>query len=458
MYSLKKFSCIFFLLFIISTGSAHSQVSLKELLHNVDNYAPALITDAANVRIRQLQADAANYNWLPSLKLNYQADIGTNNNLPGGYFSYGIVPGNSRVRTAGNDNTILTDLGIAAFDWEIYNFGAYSAQRKVAASNVRTEQARFGLSKYQLEATAVTYYLQLSRLQELLQVQAHNISRTEEIARSIRALTRSGVRAGVDTSIAIAELSKARLNYIELQNAFRQTQLMLSNISGMDTTMMVADTAYVMRLPELMLQSANTTADTETNPFLQPYELAYRNNLDQEQLVRKSYNPKISLDAAAWSRASSVTTTDEFRPLNTGLGFDRSNYLVGIGITYNVFDLKRKQLQLHVQQAATDLAQKQLDEQRRAIALHINSADAELETAQQRQSEIPQQLSAARAAYRQKLSLYRNGLTDILELDAALNVLYRAETDAITAKYLYSQALLKKAFATGKLTRLFDTL
>ena len=60
-------------------------------------------------------------------------------------------------------------------------------------------------------------------------------------------------------------------------------------------------------------------------------------------------------------------------------------------------------------------------------------------------------LEAARAAYRQKLSLYRNGLTNMIELNMALNLLYRAETDLAEARYSYCRFAFKKAMFENQL-------
>ena len=356
--------CLYLLLPTMAMAQSAAPVSLKNLLQLVDTKAPSLLADSANVRIRQAQEAATRYNWLPSLKLDYQADLGTNNNLPGGYFSYGIVPGNSRVRTDGNSSTILTDLGIVSFDWEFCNFGGYAAQRQVAASDVAVAQAGFAQSRYNLQAYAIGYYFQLVRLQDQLAIQARTIQRNEEIVRSIGALARSGVRAGVDTSIAVAELSKARLNYIELANQQEEARLQLATLSGLNAETIIPDTSYEQKLITGFATLPLELPATGSHPFLKPYEYAVQNSLDREKLVRKSYNPKLSLDAAAWGRGSSVSAADQFRPLGDGWGFERGNYLAGIGISYNLFDLKREQLQLHIQQAATDYARRRLDDER----------------------------------------------------------------------------------------------
>lgn len=434
-------------------------LTLKELLNRVNQKAPALLADSAAITIRQAQATETRSNWLPNLKLNYQTDIGTNNNTAGPYFGFGIVPSNSRgVRVDNNTNAVLVNMGVAAFDWEVYNFGSYGAQNKVANSNIKVEQNHFAQSKYQLQAYSIGYYIQLMRLQDYLTIQARNIQRNSEIRRSIESLAKSGVRPGVDTSIAEAELSKARLNYIELDNQFKQIQLQLSAISGLPYQAIVSDTSAQSRLISKAILPQLYKVDTANNPMINYYRSILQNSQQREELVKKQYNPKILIEAAAWGRGTSVDATDHFNSLSSGFDINRDNYLVGLGISYNLFDLRRKQLKLRTQKTETDYALKQLDDQKSLLALGVNQADAELNTAKQRLAEIPNQLKAANAGYRQKLSLYNSGLTDIIELNAALNILYRAETDYAQAKFSYTSALFQKAVTCNQVDTVLNLL
>ncbi|SEO72911.1 TolC family protein [Mucilaginibacter sp. OK283] len=434
-------------------------IGLKTLLNQVNANAPTLITDSAAIGIRQAQAAETHSNWLPNLKLNYQADIGTNNNVAGPYFGFGIIPSDSRgVRTTNNTTAVSANVGVAALDWEVYNFGAYGAQNKVANSDIRMQQSQFANSKYQLQAYTIGNYLLLMRLQNFLDIQSRNIQRNVEIRRSVQSLAKSGVRAGVDTSIAEAELSKARLNYIELANQVKQVQLQLSAVSGLPYQSIVPDTAAETALIAQPASLQSIDQDTVNHPLINYYRSVYQNSLQRENLVKKSYNPKIMLEGAVWGRGSSVDANDHFNSLSTGWGFDRNNYLVGVGISYNLFDLRRRQLKLRTQKAETSYNAHKLQEQKQLLAVNANQADVELETARQRLQEIPHQLRAANDGYRQKLSLYKNGLTDIIELNAALNILYRAETDYAQAKYSYSSALFQKAVTDNQVNAVLNLL
>jgi outer membrane protein TolC len=328
----------------------------------------------------------------------------------------------------------------------------------VANADIKVEQSNYQQSKYQLQAYTISNYLQLLRLQDFIGIQARNIQRNLEILRSVRSLAVSGVRPGVDTSIAEAELSKARLNYIELVNQQKQVQLQLSAVSGFPYQRIIPDSAAQLTLISHSAALPIFSADTTNHPLVNYYRSVYQNSLQREDLVKKQYNPKILLEAAAWERGGSVDATGHYNGISAGFNPQRDNYLVGLGVSYNLFDIRRRQLKLRTQRAETGYAQKKLQEQQQLLAVSASQADVELSTALARLREIPNQLTAATAGFNQKLSLYRSGLTDIIELNAALDLLYRAETDYMQAKYAFSNALFQKAVAENNVNTILNLL
>lgn len=458
MLKVSRFS--FLLLSICSFAETYAQqfLPLVELVKKVESNAPSLLADSGVIAVRSAQYQAARNNWLPSLRVGYQVALGTNNNLPGGVFSNGMVPSNSRVREWGNSNTILTDLGVINFDWELYNFGSYAAQQRVAASDLNVEQTKFKNTRFEMQQVAIANYLYLVYLNNMLGIQQQNIKRNEDIRRIIHALAVAGVKAGVDTSIAEAELSKARLVELELVNELKKSEFQLSYLSGLPVASIAADTLLQDKLISGYVEYLTMQGDYNNHPLIQHYKARLENSLNRENSIHKMYLPKILLQAALWGRGSSLNARDEFRDLYKGLGFERANYLVGLGITYNIFDLKRKRLNLNIQQAETAYAERKLAQQQAEVKLASQQAQVELTTSYSRLLEIPHQLEAANAAYRQKLSLYKNGLTNIVELNAALNALYRAETDYINVRYQFCKALFQKAAVDNQLQVLLQTL
>jgi hypothetical protein len=114
----------------------------------------------------------------------------------------------------------------------------------------------------------------------------------------------------------------------------------------------------------------------------------------EEKLVSKSYRPKLFLSGAVWGRAASVDHSNSYRSLGEGFGVERGNYLVGVGINYNIFDLQRKKAKLHTQQLMVDQAGQKLQEEQANITMNIAQSAAEVATAEQRLDEIPHQTKA----------------------------------------------------------------
>lgn len=452
------FFCAINLLACLLASGQRRQISLSTILSEIRHNAPSLRVDSASVIIERSNERVFYKTGLPNLRLNYQVNTGTNNNVPGGYFSFGIVPGNSRVREQSNATSILSSLGIVAFDWELYNFGGFGAEQKAAKADVDSEQAHFEQTKYELQARAIYQYFHLLMLRDLQTIQKRNITRNQEIRKSIQALAKSGIMAGVDTSIANAEVSRARQIYLELSGDYKKVQMELSSVSGIPADEISPDTTYRDKVLQYRADTNANPWDSLNHPLLKYYTSLRMSSLVREVMIRKHYLPKISLQAALWGRGASVTASDEFKSLSNGLDLVRTNYLVGVGVTYNIFDNWRKNQQLNIQYARTKLATDRLAEQRSMMLLSINQSEVDLSVSRERLLEIPQQLSAAQAAYRQKFSLYKNGLTNIVDLNAALFLLYRAEIDFTNAQFTYCEALFRQAVNENSVEELLNIL
>ena len=423
-------------------------IKLNQLLSSVSQHAPSLRTDYVRTQVQQARAAEVKNNRLPSLQLSYQADVGSNNNVPGPYFGFGLVPtNNGGIRADNNYQAVSSNLGIAAFQWEVYNFGQFKAQDQLAQAEATVENHRFEQSKYDLQSFTIYSYLQLLKLHDLIEIQSRSIARNQEIRQSIFALVKSGIRAGVDTSMADAEISRSQLSLIELDNQQQQLQIQLATLAGLSPAQIVADTTAEKILFEQVKNAPIELDGGRQHPLVAYYNALFDKTKMEEKLVAYSYRPKLFLSGAVWGRASSVHSDNSYGSLADGFGLQRGNYLVGMGINYNLFDLRRKKVKLHTQRLMVDEAGQKLQEQQANIAMNIAQSATEVETAERRLKEIPRQTKAANAAYRQKFSLYKNGLIDIVEVNVAQNMLNQAERDYITAKYNYYLALFHQVVA-----------
>jgi outer membrane protein TolC len=103
--------------------------------------------------------------------------------------------------------------------------------------------------------------------------------------------------------------------------------------------------------------------------------------------------------------------------------------------------------------SAQKLIAQGLEEEYQAVDIQLkaqeDAANARLDFAMKNYTEAPKQVRAAEQAYLQRTTLYKNGLTNLVDVTQALYTLNRAETDRDIIYTNVWQALLMKAAATG---------
>jgi outer membrane protein TolC len=229
-------------------------------------------------------------------------------------------------------------------------------------------------------------------------------------------------------------------------------QLELAYLTGIQGPEIPVDTA--IRAAGLV----DDTAVALSNPladYFAKQKLQY--NAEQE-LARKSYLPKIILAGGGWARGSSIQYDNDYKSPAQGLGYQRLNYLGGIGITYDLFNGVHKRDRVAVlngQVAAADYA---LQQQELSLNNQALQADESIRTARANLVELPIQLRAANAAYNQKLAQYKAGVINLVDLANASFELFSAQSDYITTLNEWYTASLDKAAAAGRLDQFIQTV
>lgn len=462
---------VYFIAFLCVGVSARAQVQTGPLLPlnkaislALQNY-PSIRAREALLRSGQASVIETKDHRLPSLNLYEQVDAGTSNNLGAAYFSDGIVPSISGVSARPtNLGTVSSgNIGVAYLQWQVTNFGGFKAEVQEAYSRLKVDSMDVQKEQFYIASIVLQSYLDLIRNYELSQVQWENLRRADTIRMAIRNYVLSGLRPGVDSSLAAAEYSKARLDYIDVYNRFSQSKVQLSLLTTLDTAAIGPDLSN----EELLLRSVDTslpgvtggTGAEATHPFLNYFHSIYENGQALERLIRKSYLPKVYVLGAGWMKGSSINADGSFdKDLSSGLGYTRSNYLAGVGVTYDLFNLRREKDRLNVQRFQTESALHNYEEQKQSLDNANLQASVNLVSAIAKFNEIPVQLGAATDAYRQRLTQYNAGLANIIDLTSALTVLNRAQTDMINAKDEVWRAIVQKAYADNGIYQLLSTL
>jgi outer membrane protein TolC len=151
---------------------------------------------------------------------------------------------------------------------------------------------------------------------------------------------------------------------------------------------------------------------------------------------------------AAYTQNQNAYSKDYSSGINPTIG----NYLLGVGVTWNITTIARNSSQVQSQKFISDALQNEYDLANQQIKAEQALAEAKIKNAMDNYAEAPIQVKAASDAYLQKTTLYKNGRTAIVDVTQTLYALNRAETDRDIAYTNVWQALLLKAAAAGELS------
>ena len=452
----KKCTVFVFMALFISTAQAQTNKhSLIDLVEASKQYLPALLQKQALINSDQAALREVKHSFLPRLYVGDEVTVGTDNSMAGSYLPVIIVPSVSAGVTDANNYQPASG-NIASFygEYPLINFGLHHAQINNALSYVNFGKADFQKELYLTKLQICQLYFDLLRNQYRLNVDSQNVGRYQTVFNIIRALTLSGISPGADSELAKAELSSAKVSYNQTQGKINQLKERLAYFTGINSSKLYIDTSNdsLKTLGNIdKLSTLNDSMDTLNNPLVAYYARQKDIFLSNEKVIAKSYLPKILLGLSGFARGSGIQYNDNYKTLSTGLGYQRLNYIAGIGISYDLFNgtYKRDKLAInHYQMIASDYA---LQQQKLSLQSESLQADAAIRTAVTNLLELPNQSKAAMNVYLQKVAQYKAGLITLIDLTNANFVLYRSQIDFIEALNDWYTAKLFKAQATGNL-------
>lgn len=413
-----------------------------------------------NIAAKQYYAQAsaalvknAKNEYLPNIVAAVQQNFGTVNGQFGPLSAYGVAG------TTSSGPTYSTQSWTAAFggvyvintNWEAFSFGRLQSRIDYAVAQLKKDSADIAQEQFILSVKISGAYLNLLVAETMYSTAAANLERVKYVQQVVLARTKSGLNAGVDSSIANAEVSKAKLLIIDARNNEQQYRNQLSQLMNLPPINYLADSSFLNVLPK----NYTTSFTVAQNPQVDFYKARVNQSNSYQHLLAKSILPGLNIFGIFQSRASgfnynySAGNNNYSKNYFDGINPTRSNYVAGVSMAWNIMSIAKIKHQTEAQQFISKGLQNEYD----LIATQLNDqlilADQRIENSIQSWQETPIQYKAAADAYGQKSVLYKNGLTNIIDLQQALYLLSRAETDRSVAFVNVWQSLLQKAAASG---------
>lgn len=448
-----------FILFTAFSGtSSYCQqiLSLKDAVNIATKNYGILKAKSNYVKASSAAVDQAKKENLPDLSLSGQQDFGTINGQNGvlyGLRGLAASPGGPALDKQ-TWNAAFGSLYLTNINWDFFSFGKAREKVQVAKAAVAQDEADFQQEFFQHQIRVSAAYLNLLAAQRLTQSQQKNLERAQALATVVIARAKSGLNAGVDSSLANAEVSNARISLLRAKDNEQEQNNQLATLMATNQEPFSLDTVFLSKIPSSI--DTASTIKTEEHPLLK----YYLSRVDLSNARTKYYNtfkyPTFTTFGILQGRGSgfnynynSVNRDAYTKDYFQGVKPTRANYLIGVGVTWNLTGYLRVAQQLQVQKYTTEGLKNEYQEADQRLKNETALASQKINNALESYKEAPIEMAAASAAYLQKSVLYKNGLTNIIDVTQALYALNRAETDRDIAYANVWQALLYKAAATG---------
>ncbi len=393
--------------------------------------------------------------YLRNVNISAQQDYGTVNSQYGPLYGFNgfSVASSGPILPNQSWNAGFGALYLSNVSWDFFAFGRAVEKVKVQKNTVSLNETDLAQEQFEHQVRVAGTYLNLLAAQQLSKAQQDNLNRAIDLQKVVIARVKNGLNAGVDSSQANAEVSNARIALTNAQETEQEQSNQLAIYLGIQPQNFVLDSIFVTKAPASV--DLKPTVTFENHPLLRFYQNRI-NVSDEEAKYLNTYSyPTFSFFGTFQGRGSGFNNgfgtnqSDYTSDYGSGVDPTRYNYLLGVGVSWNLTNILRVRYQVKSQKFTSEQFKNDYDLVSDQLRDQQVLAETRISNALKNYHEAPVEVKAASDAYIQKFALYKNGLANIVDFTQALFTLNRAEVDNDIASNNVWQALLFKAAATG---------
>ena len=437
-------------------------LTLEQTIEQVTQRYPLVKSKEAKLQASIYHTQNQKGNYFPDLTFGAQQSYGTINAQNGPLYAYGGLgsAATSMPLAEQNWNAAFGSLYFANVNWNLFSFGKTrqgvalaKAQQGVAQQDLAQE-----IFKQQVKASAT--YLNLLAAQRLVEVQERNLERAKVFHTVTAAKVKSGLIAQVDERLAEAEVAFAETTYIKAHDKTLEWESQLSDLLDVERKSYVLDSLFFTQKP-LVFEQAYTM---ENHPILQWQAHRVKESQTLEKVVHRSSLPQLNAFGILQGRGSGFDwnyvqdNTAFTKNYSQGVGIDRSNYLVGLQLTWNISHFFRTTAKVKQQKSLSKSLEEDYAKMDRELSNQVLLAKEQYQNATAILTHSTTEVAAAAIAFNQQQALYKQGLSDLVAFTQALYTLQRAEIAFEVAQNNIWQALLLQASAQGDIQLLVNAI
>ena len=435
---------------ILAAPLAHAQDALtldRAMQYAIDHY-PAVRAAVEQVVASSAGVSVARSAYLPRLDALWQSNRATTNNIFGQVLPQSVIPAlTGPVLTSTSPQSVWGSATGALFSWEPVDFGLRKASVAGAEAAVTQARASEALTRLEVQSAVGVAFLNVVAADRVVVAAQADVDRRDALARTVHALVDNQLRAGADASRTDADRAAAFTRLIQAQQTLEIARATMARVLGMMTGMVQVDAdALLDRVPAGDAAAGNAAA----HPLAQARQAAVDAAIAQQQVLARTDLPRLYLQSSLFARGSGANPNGTFDGGADGLGLERANWAAGFQIVFpNLFDFSSLSARKAAAAASARAEVARHDEALLTITAERQAASAMVKAARAVAANTPVQLAAARQSLTQADARYRAGLTSIIEVADAQNLVAQAEAQDQLARVDVWRALLAQAVADG---------
>jgi len=440
---------VFLSFIVIYTHCAAQQkmISLKELPALVENNLPQIQVYKEQSNATSQGINLAKNTLVPEAAVGYQINYTTFNNITGMSYPGLIMPITGPPSSNNNIDFVPGTALTLLVKWNPVTFGQRNAAIQKATAQFQLANASYNQVLFKQQYAALYTYLDAVYFQQLLTSTQANISRIEEALTQSLALSKEGLRPGMDTIQFQSALAQARVNFYSAEKAYQLELAELTRLTGLQQSsaeVILSDTSIAATYPLL----PDFTGGFSGNPVLQYYQSKQEFSKATLKEIQTAWRPRLDVWGNAYGRGSGVEYTGVISK-SDGWNLSRTNYGAGIQLSFPILqfsqiNIQKKQYQslLKSDEAMVSQTKLDLEKQWESALINFNQNKQIAE-----QTKLQQQYAGY--AYSGLALSYKSGLTDFIRLAQGQYDLLNADIAKANAYLQMWHALLDVAVARG---------
>lgn len=444
-YNLYLVSLFFMLISVSACAQQPAGLTLTQAWDLAyKNYAGLMAKNAQLEEASYAQKEIQSHS-LPQMQLQLQNSYGTFAGSNGAFFP---VPGVFNVNGAKADHrntSAANTFGSVLLDWKFFEFGKQRKTIEAAGYKVQEAKSGYDAARLSLQAKVTSLYIGILYTRSNLGWADQQVKRVKEILDLAVSLADAGLKPGADTSLAASSYLLAAAAKNEWTGKYNAGKINFSEV--VPGTDIILPQQSFMRYQALHVPSDSISL---SHPYLQILDKQIRYNEAQNTLSSKKALPSLSLLGGLSARGSGINPDGTVEPdLSAGFNHPARNYLVGVGLTWNISNIytgslekKRTAKVLEGSKFTYDLQKLQMNTALQAVTSRI---DQQLKQV----TNTRLALRKAQQAYDLYLSRYESGLINLTELLQIQSLLQQVEKNAIEVQQEFWNLLIKRAELSG---------